>query len=247
MTTSANADDPQLNALKPVAEDVWIVDGEPLRPLGLPMPIRMTVFRLESGDLWLHSPIRFGAGLVGDLEKLGRIRHLVAPNIAHWSFVAEWQQHCPAALVWAAPNLRRRWQVRKAGLRIDRDLGEQPPHDWAADVDQTIVPGGFGFREGAFFHRTTRTLVLTDLIVNLEAQKLPSRTRAFARATGTLAPDGKAPVYLRLLVRMRRKEAAAAVSRMIGWAPERVIFAHGRWFERDGTERLKRSLAWLLE
>ena len=246
MVDRANVSYPPLNTLKPVAEDVWIADGEPLRPLGLPMPIRMTVIRLESGDFWLHSPIRFDAGLLSEMERLGRIRHLIAPNIAHWSFVGEWQQHCPAALTWAAPNLRRRWQVRKAGLRIDRDLGDEPPADWTAEIAQTIIPGGGGFREAAFLHRKTQTLLLTDLVVNLEPMKLPRRTRAFARLTGMLAPDGKAPTYLRLLVRMHRKDAVAALSEVIGWAPERVIFAHGRWFECHGTERLKRSLAWLL-
>jgi hypothetical protein len=48
-----------------------------------------------------------------------------------------------------------------------------------------------------FFHRLSRTLLLTDLVVNLEAGKLPLHARAFAWATGVLAPDGKAPAYLR--------------------------------------------------
>jgi hypothetical protein len=70
--------------------------------------------------------------------------------------------------------------------------------------------------------------------------------RTFARLTGVLAPDGKAPIYLRLIIRTKRQEAAQAASRMLAWAPERVIFAHGRWFERDGTAALRRSLAWLI-
>jgi hypothetical protein len=28
---------------------------------------------------------------------------------------------------------------------------------------------------------------------------------------------------------------------MIGWAPGRVILAHGRWYERHGTEELRRA------
>lgn len=237
---------PPFDVLKPVADNVWIIDSAPLRMMGLWLPVRMTVIRLGSGELWLHSPTRFDETLRDAIETLGPIRHLVAPNIAHWSFLKEWQRHCPDASTWAAPNLRQRAQVKKAGVRIDRDLEEDMPDQWAGDIEQTIVPGGGGFREVAFFHKPTRTLVLTDLIVNLEPDKLPLATRAFAKLTGTLAPDGKAPAYLRLIIRMRHKEAAAAASRLVAWAPERVIFAHGRWIERDGAAALRRSLAWLL-
>jgi hypothetical protein len=31
---------------------------------------------------------------------------------------------------------------------------------------------------------------------------------------------------------------------MLGWAPERVIFAHGRCYFEDGTAELRRALAW---
>jgi hypothetical protein len=107
------------------------------------------------------------------------------------------------------------------------------------------VPGA-GFREIDFFHAPSRTLVLTDLIVNVEAEKLPVVVRPMARLAGVVAPDGKAPIYLRALVKAKRAAAAQAARRMVDWGPERVIFSHGRWFERDGTAALRRSLTWLL-
>src|SRR5918993_3242039 len=109
---------PPLDVPKPVAENVWIVDSGPHRMLGLPMPVRMTVIRLGGGDLWLHSPTRFDEGLRREMEAVGRIRHLVAPSIAHWSFLQEWQRNCPDAVTWAAPGLRERAPVRKSGVRL---------------------------------------------------------------------------------------------------------------------------------
>jgi hypothetical protein len=61
-----------------------------------------------------------------------------------------------------------------------------------------------------------------------------------------MAPDGMAPAHLRFALNRKRKEAAAAAWRLIAWEPERVIFAHRRWFDRDGTAQLRRSLRWLL-
>jgi hypothetical protein len=32
---------------------------------------------------------------------------------------------------------------------------------------------------------------------------------------------------------------------MIGWQPERMILAHGRWYERDAVGELRRAFRWL--
>ncbi len=238
---------PPLDTPKPVADGVWIVDSGPQAVMGfIQLPVRMTVIRLPSGELWLHSPTRFTSALKGALEAIGPIRHLVAPNIAHWTHLKEWQQACPAALTSAAPELRERAAVKKEGLRLDRDLHDPAPPDWAGTIDQIVVPGAGGFREVAFFHTPTRTLLLTDLLVNLEARKLPLATRLFARANGMLAPNGKAPAYLRLMLRLKGAEAREALSRVLAWEPERVVITHGRWFERDGAAGVRRGFGWLV-
>src|SRR5215216_2898504 len=87
-----------------------------------------------------------------------------------------------------APGLRERANVKASDVRLDRDLPAGSPPEWAQDLEQAVIPGAAGFREVTFFHRPSRTLVLTDLVVNLEAGKLPLHARAFAWATGVLAP-----------------------------------------------------------
>ena len=78
-----------VDRLKPVAEDVWIVDSGPLYGV---VPTRMTVIRLPSGGLLLHSPTRFDAGLAAAVARLGPVTVLAAPNTVHWMFVADWQR-----------------------------------------------------------------------------------------------------------------------------------------------------------
>ncbi len=236
---------PPLDVLKPVTEGVWIVDSGPLHVFGLTLPIRMTVLRLSGSDLWLHSPTRFTAELRAQLEQHGRIAHLIAPDVAHWSFLPDWQNNCPNTLTWVAPGLQERRQVQKANVKIDHILSEAPPPQWAGELEQIIVRG-LGFSEVDFFHHPSRTLVMTDLIQNLETERLPTITRIMARLNGIAAPHGRAPIYLRLVVKANRREAAQAAARLVERRPERVIFSHGRWFERDGTEALRRSLDWLV-
>ncbi|WP_336487092.1 DUF4336 domain-containing protein [Methylobacterium nigriterrae] len=236
---------PPLNVPKQVADGVWIVDAPPLRAGGMPLPVRMTVIRLSGGELLLHSPVAYTAGLQRALETIGRIGHLVAPSVGHWLFLRDWQSACPGSVTWAVPGLRDRGQVRRAGVRIDAELGDEPPSIWAGEIDQVLVVGPV-FKEVCLFHRPSRTLLLTDLVINLEADRLPLLARPLARLLGIVAPDGKAPLYLRLLLRTKRHEVALAARRLVEFDPERVIFAHGRWFRRDAAEQLRDSLAWLL-
>lgn len=238
---------PPLDIPKPVADNVLIVDSVMPGAVGKLLPVRMTVIRLPDGGLLLHSPTRYSIPLKQALEKLGPIRHLVAPNFAHWIFLQEWQRACPDATTWAAPGLRERSQVRASGVRLDHDLSDAAPAEWGGAIGLTTIPGGLGFKEMALFHRPTRTLVLTDLVLNLEASKLPAALRPLARLFGVTAPGGMAPPQLRGIVKLDRAEAARNASKLLKLEPERVIFAHGSWFERDGTAALRHSLRWLLD
>lgn len=234
---------PPLNSLKAVADNLWIVDSGPIRPGGIPLPIRMTVIRLNNGDLLLHSPSEASDALVGELQALGTVRHLVAPNIAHWTFLKDWQARFPDATTWAARGLRDRAQVRASGLRLDRDLAEQAPPEWSAEIEQGLIRGA-GYAEIYLFHRPSRTLVLTDVVQHLHSDELPARTRAFVLLSGANA--GTTPRYLRAILRLRHRNAARAFQAMLALEPERVVFAHGAWFERDGTRRLRQALDWLV-
>ena len=236
---------PPLDTPKRVADNVWIVDSGPMNAMGLTLPVRMTIVRLKNGDLLLHSPTRFTLDLARAVVALGPVRHLVAPNIAHWTFLAEWQRAYPGATTWAAPGLRERAQVRRSGVRLDHDLSDEAPANWADEIEQGVVPGGAGFREVYFFHRPSRTLILTDLVEDLDPSRLPPVTRTVMQMSG--ATGGRTAAYLRAVVKLGGEEAERAARRMVELAPERVIFAHGDWFEERGQERLRRAFDWLLK
>lgn len=45
-----------LNLLKQVDKNIWIVDGPVIYWMRFPFPTRMTVIKLNNGDVFLHSP-----------------------------------------------------------------------------------------------------------------------------------------------------------------------------------------------
>jgi Domain of unknown function (DUF4336) len=237
---------PPLDTPKSVAAEAWVVDSGPQRVLGLPFPVRMTVLRLGGdGGLWLHSPTRFSPALAGALAALGPVRHLVAPDTAHWTHLPPWQEAFPEARLWTAPGVTGRARKQGATLRTHAELGEAPPPEWSGEMEHALFTGP-GFVEVAFHHHPSRSLILTDIVQAMEPARLPLPMRLLVRAVGSAAPGGGTPAYLRLVLGRRRVANRAAAERLLALGPERVIFAHGAFFAGDGAARLRRALAWLL-
>jgi short-subunit dehydrogenase len=221
-------------------------DAPPVHPLGLPLPlpVRMTIIRLRSGEVILHSPTQFSPDLKAAIERLGPIRHLAALSTGHWMFLSAWQKACPKATTWAVPGLKDRTQVRRAGVRVDHELGDGAPSAWRGEVE-TVLVRGVGFAEVDLFHRPSGTLVLTDLVLNLDPAQFPAAGRLLARLMGFTSPLCRPPPYVRAMLLANAPRTAAAAARLTALEPERVVFAHGAWFDRDAAARLRHALAWL--
>jgi len=236
-----------LGVLKPIADDVWIVDGPEIRFryafLRMPFPTRTTVVRLPDGGLWVHSPTPLSDALVEELRRLGPVTDLIAPNTIHYWWMKEWSTRFPAARLWAVSHMATGARDR---LPQHRTLDARPPSEWQGAVDQVIVAGS-QIMEAEFCHRPSRTLIMTDLIENFEDERFHSRFyRWLSHIGGVIDPDGKAPYDLRISFRRHRDQVKAAVETMIAWAPERLIMAHGRWYPSGAVDELRRAFRWVL-
>src|SRR5262249_56144328 len=108
--------------------------------------------------------------LAEQLQALGTVRHLVSPNQFHYAHIVDWSRAFRDAITRASPHVRRSARARGINVQFQRDLGTGAPDDWREDIEQVVVPGGY-FGEFAFFHKQSKTLVLTDTILNLELSK----------------------------------------------------------------------------
>lgn len=236
---------PPLNTLKSIADQIWIVDGPAIRfgppMLRMPFSTRMTIIRIGS-DLLIHSPTPLTPELKREVEGIGRPRWIIGPNRIHYWWIPAWHATFPEAEVYLAPRIRE-----QAGSHIDfgchvleRDNG----YPWDEEIATLPVEGSY-MTEVVFFHRRSRTLVLTDLIENFEPRKIRSwLMRILTRFGGVQDPDGAMPRDMRVSYRDKAR-LKAAVDIMIGWNPERIILAHGRWYDRNGADELRRAFRWL--
>jgi len=250
---------PPLGALKPLGEDIWIVDGPVIRMKyfvvgSIPFPTRMTVVRLSNGGIWLHSPTPVSESLRAEIDALGPVRALVAPNRLHWWWLGDWQAAYPEAAVFAAPGVEEAIAAgagigKGAGperpARIDTILSASPELAWSADIAQILIESGF-MTEAVFFHRASRTLVLTDLIENFEPHKVRGAIgRLMMRLGGVMAPNGATPRDLRMTYRRgHRRELRKAAAQMIEWRPARIVIAHGAIIDQGVEAHLRRAFAW---
>lgn len=240
---------PPLNTLKPVADEVWIVDGPIIRfgipGLKMPFPTRATLIRLSGRDLFVHSPTPFGAGLKAEVERIGTPRWIVGPNRLHYWWIPDWHAAHPGSEVYVAPRTAEQARGR---LAFDcRTLDRSSGYPWDHLIRTLPVAGDY-MTEVVFFHIPSRTLVLTDLIENFEPAKTGSWLVQFLTwAGGVRDPDGCTPRDMRLSFMRNRAEVRAAVETMVGWDPERIVLAHGRCYVRDGGAELRRAFRWILD
>ncbi len=234
-----------LNTLKPVAEDVWIVDGPVVHMaicgISIPFPTRMSVIRLSNGELFLHSPTALVDSLQSELARLGPVRHLVSPNKVHYASIAAWKAAYPDAHAWASPGVRERAASQNVSATFDHHLGSEPEPAWAADLDQLVFRGSRFMEEVVFLHRKSHTLLLADLIVNFEPHRLNRLQGLLFRLSGAMDPEGQTPLDLRVTFVGHKREARECFQRMAAWKPERIIVAHGRWYPADGERELHRA------
>lgn len=217
--------------------DLW-VRRRPLRLWVGDVGSRMTVLRLPSGDLILHSPVEIDDETRDELNALGTVRWIVGPNAVHHFFLADWFAAYPNAALCAPTALAK----KRRDLPFSVSLPESVPAPWAPEVRVLLFGGAPLLGELVFLHAPSRTLVLTDL--------------AFHRPPG--APDG-APVFHWLVgARNRfgphriarsffRDRSAAARSRdeILEWDFDRVIVSHGEVLETDGRDAFERAFAFL--
>lgn len=224
-----------LQTLQP--DSLWLA-AMPFRFGGVEIGARMTVARLQNGDLWLHSPIDLTPALRRELDALGLVRFVVAPNKYHYLSLPEYASAYPEARLFAAPGLIE----SQKDVRFEGELSDQTPLEWRDEIEQMVFKGSLMAQEVVFFHRASRTLVLTDLSVNLRGRR-PPLTRLLARLLDVrrLAPSR----FYRLL--MRDKVAArASVERILEWDFDRVVVSHGDIVSHGGKRAMQRAFSWLL-
>lgn len=156
---------------------IWLFEQE--QALGfssVSTNIRMTVIKLKSGGLWVHAPIAPTKECIQLVKELAApVEYIILPTFAyeHKIFVGPFSRKFPRAQIWVAP---RQWSwplnlplaffgIFRAKTLIDEDLSTL----WADEIEQKVLSSaevGIGpYVEVAFYHKPSRTLLVTDAVI----------------------------------------------------------------------------------
>lgn len=228
---------------KNVAANVWIVDGPVIdyrvASLRIPCPTRMTIIRLRTGALWLHSPVRYDSALAEAISRLGNIAFLIAPNTLHHEYVDAWKAAFPNAAVLVPAPLLSRFEKYRPAI-----LSDEPPDACRGEIEQSVVEAP-RFTEVMFFHTASSTLVVTDLMQNFEADRFSNPLIARAmKWSGATGPDYSPSIDLRHWFRHHHDRIFDALKTIREWRPERVILSHGRIILGVTPSQIEQAFAW---
>ncbi|MEL7505101.1 MAG: DUF4336 domain-containing protein [Cyanobacteria bacterium J06554_6] len=224
--------------LRLLDENLWVAE-QPLRYMGLMVGTRMTLIRLQEGELAVISPIRIDKATDAEIRSVGRVAHIIIPNLYHSLNAASCKARYPKAVLWAVPGL----QAKRPDLVIDQTIdtvtcpwpGLQPLF---FNGFRTLGFNGFDIlNECVFLHGASRTLILTDTAFHFD-ESFPALTRL---TMGIIGGYKRLQPSLLEKVASERETVRRSIEQVLGWDFDRVIMAHGSVIESQGKERLRKG------
>lgn len=207
--------------------DLSFLDCEVKLPL-MSLPVRTTVVRLKT-SLVMISP---GSHLSPQqLQGAGGVTDLVAPNLFHCAGLPKAQSTFPNAKVWGSPGC----QELKPKISWTSQLN---PKDWphSEELPLLLIQGMPKVNETVFFHRKSKTLIVSDLCFNLQ-EASGIGCWIILNLFGTYQQFGVSRLWLKMT-----KDFPAlkkSLLQMFEWDFENIVMSHGSIVVDGGKDQLK--------
>ena len=213
------------------ADSLWQLTY-PLKVLGADIIRNVTVIRLNSGKLLIHSTGPFTSGDVAAIRDAGDPGWLAEAMLDHDTFSHEGHTAFPDLPYFAPAGFDER-------VRIPVQSLNEPPDQWSPEIEVLRIDGNPSFGEHVFFHKTSHTLIVADLIFNYrKAPSLWTKLLLYPAMGFQHAPG----MSKRFRNAITDKDAFRhSLEQMLEWDFDRIIVGHGQMIESDG-KRIARQL-----
>ena len=228
-----------MQRLTTISENIWGAETTVPIGLGAHLPLRMTVLGSEHG-LVLVSPISIDDQLAEQLAAMGEVSAIVGPNLLHYRFLAAAKARYSNAKLLGAPGLA----AKRREICFDAEIARGA---LGHEIESLHIEGADKLSEVIFWHRPSRTLVMTDTIFNVGDASGMSWL-VLKLLSGTLGRLEQSRL-IRSLTK-DRATAGSSVEAIFDWQIDRIVMAHGAVVESDenGTAaaKLRAGLWWWL-
>jgi hypothetical protein len=200
----------------------------------------VTVMRLSSGRLVIHSTAPFTMEDVKDINALGQPAWLTEATLFHDTFATAGRSAF-SDIPYFVPEGFRRSVGNTSSANPHPAFLHTPPPEWRSELEVLELEGMPNVREHVFFHRLTRTLIVADLVFNF-GPHATAWTRWFFRWAGDIS---EFPGMSRLFRGSVRDPTAFArsVQLMMQWDFDRLIVGHGEIIHSGAKAKLAAALS----
>ena len=221
-----------------IDRDLWCAEGD-LWMAGqlIHFGVRTTVWR-EPDGLVLLSPIAPGPWM-DEIDALGPVKTIMAPNLMHHLFLRPAKERWPSAELVGPPGLPE----KRSNLHFDRVVDGEEREAIGPNSQLFPVRGAPKMNELVVFHRPSSTLIVTDLIFNVQDPQ-GLLTSVVLSIAGALRRTGQSRVW-HLLVK-DRTAAKQSVLPLTQLPVQRLVVAHGDVVEDASPELVAQALKWMI-
>lgn len=218
--------------MRKLADNVWI-KTYPLSVLGTSHGRTVTIIRIASGKLVVHSMAPFSPSDLDEIRGVGEPGWLVEAMLLHDTYAREGRDRFPDVPFLGPPGFSEIVGFPTLPLL-------PAPPDWNGELEVVALQGAPKLKEHAFVHLPTRTLLVADLIFNFSPQE-QGWDRFFHRyIAGFKRYPGMSRIF-RLCV-SDKPAFEASLAKLMALDFDRIIVGHGEVIESDGKTLLRRGL-----
>lgn len=215
-----------------IAPGLWTL-RYPLSVLGTGHGRTVTVIRLNSGKLILHSMAPFTEADLAAIKSVGQPAWLLESMLLHDTYASEGRQAFPGLPFLGPPGFGK---VVKFPVE---DL-IPAPQEWSEEIQVIRLAGAPKLEEHLILHRPSRTLILADLIFNFPANE-GGWDRFFHRhIVGFHRYPGMSRIFKWCI--SDRQAFRESLEEVFAADFDRIIPGHGELIERNGKALLERAM-----
>ncbi len=225
-------------AIQEVEKNIQVL-STPFKFLGTQFGNRMTIIRLPENKLWIHSPVQITQDHIKEIRSLGDVTYIVSPNLFHYlhvkSFLTAFPNHQFYGVAGIEKKIKHHGPIISLEDTVDDNL-------WGPEIESVVIDGMPKVNEVAFFHTSSQTLVLTDLLFNFRNTKGWSKFLFSLYGVNERLATSK--LYRSLI---NDKQAfKSSIEKIMSWDFNKIVVSHGELIESDGKNAFRKSFDWLL-
>jgi hypothetical protein len=211
-----------------LCKNVWML-SYPLRRLGWDIRRNVTIIKLASGRLIMHSTGPFAPDDIRDIKDLGTVTWIVEAMLRHDTFSATGQSLFPDAAFLAPEGFSKHVDFFTHSI-------VPTPYEWRGQFEVLELAGIPSMRENVCFHVPSRTLIVADLIFNF-----PHHEPLWSELMLKAAVQGVHRAGLSRAFKLAIRDEVAfreSVAQMMRWNFDRVVVGHGELIESGAHEKV---------